>query len=206
MSTANTWVLASNNHGKIAEFKHLLNGIGLQIKPQAELGVKDAVEDGLSFIENALIKARWASAHTGLPALADDSGLAVDALLGEPGIYSARYAGANATDALNNQKLLQALTGVSSSHRSAQFHCVLAFVRHAKDPTPIICNGIWQGCILEHARGENGFGYDPLFWIPSLQKSSAELTQTEKSQLSHRGQAISQFKQHLSSGMISNNL
>ena len=202
----NTWVLASNNQGKLAEFKHLLSDIGVQVKPQAELGVSDAVEDGLSFIENALIKARWASAHTGLPALADDSGLAVDALQGEPGIYSARYAGEGATDALNNTKLLAALNNINTAQRGAQFHCVLAFVRHAKDPTPVICHGIWQGTILEAPRGDNGFGYDPLFLVPTLQKSSAQLSKIEKSQLSHRGQAIAQFKQLLSSGIISNSL
>lgn len=198
MTAQETWVLASNNSGKLAEFNHLLSDIGVIIKPQAEFGVSDAVEDGLSFIENAIIKARWASHHTGLAALADDSGLAVGALDGQPGIYSARYAGENASDALNNTKLLAALAGIEAPHRTAQFHCVLAFVRHAKDPTPLIYHGIWHGEILNEARGENGFGYDPLFWLASLNKSSAELTKTQKSQLSHRGQAIAKFKQYLS--------
>lgn len=197
MNTKSSWVLASNNRGKLAEFAHLLSDIGVSIKPQAELGVSDAVEDGLSFIENALIKARWASSHTGLPALADDSGLAVDALGGEPGIYSARYAGPDASDAHNNEKLLAAMAAISAENRSAQFHCVLAFVRHAQDPTPVICHGIWQGTILPAARGSNGFGYDPLFFVPELNKSAAELSQADKAQHSHRGKAIAHFKQYL---------
>ncbi len=195
--TSSTWVLASSNPGKLKEFSDLLASISVSIKPQTELGVSDAIEDGLSFIENAIIKARWASKHTGLPALADDSGLAVDALKGAPGIYSARYSGTKATDADNINKLLDELNDVATAQRTAQFHCVLAFVKHALDPTPIICHGIWHGSILNEARGENGFGYDPIFLVPELNKSSAELSKPEKAKLSHRGQAITQFKHHL---------
>lgn len=193
--TRQTWVLASSNKGKLAEFNTLLQEIAIEVIPQTDFNLVDAVEDGLSFIENAIIKARWASKHTGLPALADDSGLAVDALNGAPGIYSARYAGPNASDADNNALLVKNLQQVDADARSAQFHCVLAFVRHASDPVPIICHGIWRGQVLSTAIGDNGFGYDPLFFIPELGLSSAQLSKTEKSNISHRAQAMAQFKQ-----------
>lgn len=193
------WVLASNNRGKLKEFADLLADVNIDITPQAELGVEDAVEDGLSFIENAIIKARWAAKHTGLAALADDSGLAVDALGGSPGIYSARYAGEKASDQANIDKLLNALQDVPVQQRSAQFHCVLAFVRHELDPTPVICHGIWHGSITTEASGKNGFGYDPIFWVPETGTSSAELDKATKSTLSHRAKAIAQFKNFLAS-------
>lgn len=191
------WVLASNNKGKLKEFADLLADVKVDITPQAEFGVVDAVEDGLSFIENAIIKARWAAKHTGLPALADDSGLAVDALGGAPGIYSARYAGEGASDQDNIDKLLEAMKDVAPEHRSGQFHCVLAFVRHELDPTPVICHGQWHGFVTEAQSGENGFGYDPIFKVPDLNITSAELSKEEKAKLSHRGQAIALFKQAL---------
>lgn len=195
---SNKIVLASNNQGKLAEFQQLFENANLdvQIITQGELNIADAVEDGLSFVENAIIKARHASRESGLPAIADDSGLCVPILDGNPGIYSARFAQDKPTftenkDLANNQKLLQLLTPFRNDKAIiGQFVCVLAFVRHADDPLPIIAQGIWQGEILSELKGENGFGYDPLFWLPDLQKSSAELTKLEKNQISHRGKAL----------------
>jgi XTP/dITP diphosphohydrolase len=191
------WVLASNNAGKLKEFSELLAPMNITIAPQKEFGVEDAVEDGLSFIENAIIKARHASEATGRPALSDDSGLEVDYLKGAPGIYSARYAsmqGGEKSDLANLEKVLEQMKGVPSEQRTARFHCVLAFVRHAKDPTPIIIQGTWEGSLLDAPRGENGFGYDPIFWVDSHHCSSAELSKDEKNKLSHRGQAVRAFK------------
>ncbi|KDN24496.1 dITP/XTP pyrophosphatase [Moraxella bovoculi 237] len=188
-----TIVLASNNKGKLAEFQALFDqaNLGISIIPQGELGITDADETGLSFIENAIIKARHASAASGLPALADDSGLCVPALGNMPGIYSARYAGVHGDDQANNIKLLTELTPLRGDAPIAgKFVCVLAMVRHADDPLPIIAQGEWAGEILDVPRGENGFGYDPLFYVPSLDKSSAELEKTVKNSLSHRGQAL----------------
>lgn len=186
-------VLASGNKGKLKEFNQVLGGLGVTVVPQSEFAVPDADETGLSFVENAIIKARHASQLTGLPALADDSGLEVDALQAAPGIYSARFAGAGAKDADNNRQLLELLEGKQGAERSARFRCVLVFMRHAKDPTPLICQGSWEGQILESSRGDNGFGYDPLFLIPELDKASAELTPEQKNRLSHRGQAVQQL-------------
>lgn len=199
-------VLASNNQGKLAEFKQLFEQANLEIivTPQGQLGIEDAVEDGLSFIENALIKARHASCISGLPAIADDSGLCLPILGGQPGIYSARFAQDEASfsqhkDLANNQKLLRLL----EPHRHAnepiigQFVCVLALVRHANDPLPIIAQGIWQGEILPTPQGELGFGYDPLFWVPSVQKSAAEMQKIDKNRISHRGQAMQQLLMQL---------
>ncbi len=183
-------VLASNNTGKLKEFQHMLAESGFDVIPQSAFDIADADETGLSFIENALIKARHASAISGLPALADDSGLAVDALGGAPGIYSARYAGIGATDQANNDKLLQALKDTPEAQRGAQFICALALVQHAEDPVPVICQGRWRGRILHAPRGNNGFGYDPLFWVEKKQCSSAELEKSEKSQMSHRALAL----------------
>lgn len=188
------WVLASNNAGKLKEFDTLLSPLNIHIRPQKEFAVEDAIEDGLSFIENAIIKARHAANATGLPALADDSGLEVDALNGEPGIYSARYAatdGQAKSDQANIEKLLSNLNGVTD--RSARFHCVLAFVRHHADPTPLIVQGTWNGEILAAPAGEGGFGYDPVFWVPDRQCSAAELSKEVKNTISHRGQAVRQF-------------
>jgi len=199
-------VLASNNQGKLAEFKQLFEQANLEITvtPQGQLGIEDAVEDGLSFIENALIKARHASHISGLPAIADDSGLCVPILGGQPGIYSARFAQDEASfsqhkDLANNQKLLRLLEPHRHTNEPiiGQFVCVLALVHHADDPLPIIAQGIWQGEILPAPQGELGFGYDPLFWLPSLQKSAAEMHKADKNRISHRGQAMQQLLMQL---------
>ena len=182
-------VIATGNRGKLAELRSLLEPMGWQLHPQSELGVVEAEETGLSFVENAILKARNASRSTGLPALADDSGLAVDTLDGAPGIFSARYAGEDATDADNNRKLLEALAGIPEATRGASFHCAIAMVQHDRDPVPLICQASWRGRILEAPVGAGGFGYDPLFYLPDLGLTSAELEPTQKNQLSHRGQA-----------------
>ncbi|SDC14608.1 RdgB/HAM1 family non-canonical purine NTP pyrophosphatase [Acinetobacter boissieri] len=190
-------VLASNNKGKIAEFSQIFEQLNLPIQmiPQGQLHIEDAIEDGLSFIENAILKARHAAKHSGKPAIADDSGLCVPALAGAPGIYSARYAGEHGNDIANNQKLIQTLEPLRQNNLpiTGMFVCVLAFVAHAEDPLPKIFQGTWQGEILPEARGEHGFGYDPLFWLPELGKSSAELEKSEKNKISHRGQAMQAF-------------
>lgn len=195
-----TLVLASNNQGKLNEFQQIFASLSLpvQVLPQRHFDIPDAIEDGKSFVENAILKARHASSLSGMPALADDSGLCVDVLHGAPGIYSARYAGEHGNDGLNNQHLLDnLLTYRSEPPLTAAFVCVLALVRHADDPLPLLYQGIWQGEILPQARGEAGFGYDPLFWLPALGKSSAELDRAEKNKISHRGQAMQQFIQDL---------
>lgn len=183
-------VLATGNPGKVRELADLLTDFGLTIVAQTELGVASADETGLTFIENALLKARHAAQVTGLPAIADDSGLAVDALGGAPGIYSARYAGEDASDAQNLEKLLHALENVPDGQRQAQFHCVLVYLRHAEDPTPLVFHGSWAGEITRAAAGEGGFGYDPIFYVPELGKTAAELTKAEKRAVSHRGKAL----------------
>lgn len=194
-------VLASNNKGKIAEFDHLFQQLNLPVEiiPQGQLNIEDAIEDGLSFVENAIIKARHASKLSGKPAIADDSGLCVPILDGAPGIYSARYAGEHGNDAANNQKLLADLAPFRKDSEviEGMFVCVLALVTHAEDPLPQIFQGIWKGEILETARGENGFGYDPLFWVAERNCSSAELSKEEKSKISHRGKAMQLFKASL---------
>lgn len=186
-------VLASSNKGKLREINHIIAGLGMEALPQSDFGVPDADETGLSFVENALLKARHAARLTGLPAIADDSGLEVDALNGAPGIYSARYAGVGASDADNVQKLLSALTDVPEAGRTARYQCLLVFMAHAEDPTPLICQGSWEGRILFAPQGENGFGYDPVFWVPSEQCSAAELPPEVKNRLSHRGQALNRL-------------
>jgi len=183
-------VLASGNAGKLLELSSMLTPLGWTVRSQGDWKISEAVEDGLSFIENALIKARHAARCTGLQALGDDSGLLVDALNGKPGIYSSRYAGASADDEANNQKLLKALRGVPGPERAAHFYCAVVFVRHAEDPAPLISTGTWPGRILEQPRGEGGFGYDPIFWVPGYECSSAELPPEVKNSLSHRGQAL----------------
>ncbi len=203
MNTATQqWVLASNNQGKLTELQHLFseNDLGVELIAQAQLGIDDAIEDGLSFVENAIIKARHASRISGLPAIADDSGLCVPILDNAPGIYSARYAeesDKNKRDIANNNKLIATLAPLREQQPTqaiiGQFVCVLVMVRHADDPLPVISQGIWQGEILPQPRGENGFGYDPLFWIKELGKSSAELSKQEKSNISHRGIASRQL-------------
>ncbi len=183
-------VLASNNENKAREIGQLLAGHRLEVLPQSAFAVPEAEETGLTFVENAILKARNASARTGLPAIADDSGLEVDALKGRPGIHSARYAGPEATDADNNRRLLADLEAVADEARTARFQCLMVYLRHAEDPTPLICQGTWEGLILREPRGENGFGYDPLFLIPELGRTAAELPAEEKNALSHRGQAL----------------
>ncbi|MEH6800250.1 MAG: RdgB/HAM1 family non-canonical purine NTP pyrophosphatase [Halopseudomonas sabulinigri] len=190
-----TLVLASSNKGKLAELQAML-GDQVKILPQSDFIDEDVEETGLTFVENALLKARHAARASGLPALADDSGLAVDFLGGAPGIYSARYANGEG-DTANNAKLLQALCEVPTEARGAQFICALALLRHADDPMPIICEGIWEGRILNEARGQAGFGYDPLFWVPERKCASAELSPADKNQLSHRARAMAQLRQRL---------
>jgi XTP/dITP diphosphohydrolase len=192
-----TIVLASNNAGKVREFNALLTGLDFEVVPQAKFDVNEAEETGLTFVENAILKARHAAQHTGKPALADDSGLEVDALNGAPGIYSARYAGPGAGDRANLEKLLGMLNGVAEEKRTARFQCVLVHMRHALDPTPLICQGTWEGRILDVPRGSGGFGYDPVFFVPTHGCSSAELPPETKNALSHRGQALRQLVQAL---------
>jgi len=186
-------VLASSNPGKVREINQLLAGLELQVRPQSEYGVIDAEETGLTFVENAILKARNAAQRTGMPAIADDSGLVVDALAGAPGIYSARFAGEGASDQENLEKLLIELEAVPAEQRTARFQCLMVFMRHASDPTPLICQGTWEGRILFAARGDNGFGYDPVFHVPTHDCSSAELPAEIKNSLSHRGQALRQL-------------
>ncbi|AVR01242.1 XTP/dITP diphosphatase [Pluralibacter gergoviae] len=183
-------VLATGNAGKVRELASLLNDFGLDVVAQTELNVDSVEETGLTFIENAILKARHAAKVTGLPAIADDSGLAVDFLGGAPGIYSARYAGEEASDRQNLEKLLDALKDVPDAQRQAQFHCVLVYMRHAGDPTPLVCHGSWSGVITREAAGSGGFGYDPIFFVPSEGKTAAELSREEKIAISHRGRAL----------------
>jgi len=186
-------VLASSNPGKVREINQLLATLDLHAQPQSEFGVVDAEETGLTFVENAILKARNAAQHTGLPAIADDSGIEVDALNGAPGIYSARFAGEGASDQANLEKLLTEIDGVPEAQRSARFQCLMVFMRYANDPTPLICQGTWEGRILLAAQGDNGFGYDPVFYVPTHDCSSAELPADVKNALSHRGQALRQL-------------
>lgn len=215
MSTTTSWfnqgrlVLASNNKGKVAEFSHLFEQLNLpiQVIPQGQLNIEDAVEDGLSFVENAIIKARHASQISGLPAIADDSGICVPILNNAPGIYSARYAGEHGNDLANNEKLLQDLLPFRNAQKiDAMFVCVLALVEHANDPLPKIFQATWHGEVLEQAKGEHGFGYDPLFWLPELGLSSAEMSKEEKNKVSHRAQAMQLFTQYLHTQILTNSL
>ncbi len=192
-----TLVLASNNAGKVREFQALLEEVGFDVKPQSNFALDVVEETGLTFVENALLKARHAASHTGLPALADDSGIEVDALKGAPSIYSARYAGPNATDADNNAKLLRDLANVPDEQRTARYQCLLVFLRHAKDPTPIICQASWEGRILRTPQGDGGFGYDPLFWLPEQNCTAAQLDKADKNAISHRGKAMQLLLQAL---------
>jgi len=190
-------VLASGNKGKVREINQILAGLDLEVVPQTEFDVPEIEETGLTFVENSILKARNAAQHTGLPAIADDSGLEVDALKGAPGIYSARYAGVGSTDEQNLTKLLNTLEGVPEAERTARFQCLLVYMEHELDPTPIICQGTWEGIITLAPQGENGFGYDPVFYVPSHNCTSAELSAEEKNRLSHRGQALQLLLQAL---------
>lgn len=186
-------VIATGNKGKLAEIQRLL--VGWDVVPQLEFDIPQAEETGLTFVENAILKARNACEHTGLAALADDSGLEVEALKDQPGIYSARYAGPDASDTDNVQKLLLNLE--NCKERSARFRCVVVYMRHSLDPSPVICSGSWQGQIAHASQGENGFGYDPIFIPDGHENSAAELSKEEKNQISHRGQALAQLKRAL---------
>ncbi len=186
----NQIVLASGNAGKIRELTELLGPIGLEVVPQSQWQVEECEETGLTFVENAILKARNAARHTGLPALADDSGIEVDHLQGQPGIYSARYSGPDGDDQRNNEKLLIAMQGVPESRRNARFRCVMAFLEHAEDPSPILTEGTWEGLVASRPAGHRGFGYDSVFFLPEYGCTSAELPDAEKNRLSHRGQAV----------------
>ncbi len=191
-------VLASGNPGKLREIGKLLTGLDYEVLPQSEFDVSEVEETGLSFVENAIIKARHAAEVTGLPALSDDSGIEIDALNGAPGIYSARYAGPDCNDQDNNDKLLTELKHVPDTQRSARYQCVIVYMRHAADPMPLICTGSWEGRILHAPRGEHGFGYDPLFYVPTHDCASAELPPEVKNQISHRAQALRKLVESLS--------
>ena len=191
-------VLASGNKGKLRELAHMLEPLGFEVVSQADFNVEPVEETGLTFVENALLKAREAARMSGLPALGDDSGLVVDALDGRPGIYSSRFAGEDATDADNNDKLLTELADLPMERRAAHFHCCLVLLRHEADPAPVIAEGIWHGHILEAPRGNGGFGYDPLFHDRRLSAAAAELPMEEKARVSHRGKALAKLVKRLS--------
>ncbi|MDH3759685.1 MAG: RdgB/HAM1 family non-canonical purine NTP pyrophosphatase [Gammaproteobacteria bacterium] len=191
-------VLASGNPGKLCELSRILDDLGYDLHPQSEFDVSEVAETGTTFVENAIIKARHAAAHTGLPALADDSGIEVDALDGAPGVYSARFSGADADDAANNALLVEKLRNVAPEQRSARYRAVIVLMRHAADPSPIICEGSWEGVIQLEPAGDGGFGYDPYFYLPDLDCTSAQLSSDEKNRLSHRGQALNELKRRLS--------
>jgi XTP/dITP diphosphohydrolase len=186
-------VLASGNRKKIAELQEILGNFGIEVVPQNAFDVPEAEETGTTFVENAIIKARNACRHTGLPAIADDSGIEVDALNGAPGVYSARFSGADATDEKNNALLVEKLRDVAEEKRTARYHAVLVLMRHADDPTPLIAHGSWEGKIILAPRGSNGFGYDPHFFVPELNLTAAELSADEKHARSHRGKALAQL-------------
>ena len=192
-------VLASSNAGKIKELNDMLAELNMQIVPQQELGIEDVEETGLGFVENAILKARNATLMSGMPAIADDSGLEVDLLNGAPGIYSARFAGPEANNASNNKKLLEVLGDAPLEQRSARYQCVIVYMRHATDPTPIICQGSWEGYIALEPKGDGGFGYDPLFYVEDLDCHAAEIDKQEKNRISHRGKAIQELLNKLTS-------
>ena len=188
-------VLASGNAGKVREINHLLNTHGIDVIPQTEFDVPEAIEDGLTFVENAILKARHASKLTGLPAISDDSGIEVDALNKAPGIYSARYSGEG--DEKNNEKILRELAGIDEKNRGARYQCVMVFMRDEHDPTPIIAQGTFEGRILSSAKGDGGFGYDPIFWLEAQQCTAAELSLDEKNKISHRAKALHSLVQQM---------
>jgi len=186
-------LVASANHGKLQEIAAILGGVGIEVLAQSEFHLGEAAETGLTFVENAIIKARWAAARTGLPAIADDSGLEVEALGGAPGIYSARYAGPEASDQANVDKVLREAAPVPDDRRQAQFHCTMVYLRQAADPSPLIAQGVWEGRLLRAPQGRNGFGYDPIFYLPEHACSAADLDAKTKNRLSHRGHALRQL-------------
>jgi len=190
-------VIASNNQGKLRELSALLEPLDYEVHTQSEFGVGDADETGTTFVENAIIKARHAAEITGLPAIADDSGIEVDALDGAPGVYSARFSAPNATDEKNNALLVEKLRAVPEQERTARYRAVIVYMRHAKDPSPLICEGSWEGRIVLEPRGEGGFGYDPHFYVPTHDCTGAELSAGEKNKISHRGQALQQLVEKL---------
>ena len=195
-------VLASGNAGKVREMNHMMAGFDVEIVPQTQFKIAEAIEDGLSFVENAIIKARHAAKLTGLPAIADDSGIEVDALNHAPGLYSARYSGEGANDQKNNDKMLRELTGVPEAKRTARYQCVLVFMRDGNDPMPMIAQGSLEGRILESPRGMGGFGYDPIFWLPDHGCAAAEITLDEKNKISHRAKAMQVLLQQLKQAHI----
>jgi XTP/dITP diphosphohydrolase len=197
LSSPQDLVLASANAGKIAELQEMLGGLGIRIVPQTELNIPDIEETGLSFVENAILKARNAATLSNLPAIADDSGLEVDYLQGEPGIYSARFAGERAGDSANKEKLLKLMTDVPAQQRTARYQTVIVYMRHGNDPTPIICQGTWEGRIATESRGDQGFGYDPIFFVTETNCHAAELDKVTKNRLSHRGKAIANLLMQL---------
>lgn len=190
-------ILASNNAGKAREITEILSVYNISVVPQSDYNVPEIPETGLTFVENALLKARNACHHTGLPALADDSGLEIDALQGAPGLYSARYAGENATDEDNLQKALNELKNIPAEQRNARFQCLMVLLKHETDPTPLIFQGTWEGSILTEPQGDNGFGYDPIFYVPEHNCSSAQLKPEHKNVLSHRGKALTLLAEHI---------
>lgn len=190
-------VLATGNPGKVSELQALLAGLGVEVLPQSFYYVPAAAETGTTFVENAIIKARNACEHTGLPAVADDSGLEVDGLGGAPGVHSARWAGEDADDAANNARLRDELLDVPEHERGARFRCVVVYLRHAADPAPVIAEGVWPGRVIEAPRGDHGFGYDPHFLVPELDRTAAELDAAAKNRLSHRGQALRRLREAL---------
>lgn len=192
-------VIASGNPGKLAELNNLLAGLDLAAVPQSEFAITDAVESGRTFVENAILKARHASHYAKLPAIADDSGLEVDYLRGAPGIYSARFSGEGASDEKNNRKLLGLLQDIPVQQRTARYQCLLVYLRHPDDPTPIICHGTWEGTLISEPRGTRGFGYDPLFFVAEYQCTAAELDPELKNRISHRGRAMQQLLVRLAS-------
>ncbi|MEM7564108.1 MAG: RdgB/HAM1 family non-canonical purine NTP pyrophosphatase [Pseudomonadota bacterium] len=190
-------VLASGNPGKLRELSALLDDLGYLLKPQSDFAVVEAEETGTTFVENAIIKARHAAVETGLPCLADDSGIEVDALDGAPGVYSARFAGTPSDDTANNALLVEKMRSIPEALRTARYRAVIVLMRHAKDPSPMICEGSWEGVIQLEPKGEGGFGYDPYFYLPQYGCTSAELSAEEKNRISHRGKALQQLKQNL---------
>ena len=190
-------VLASGNPGKLHELSAILDDLGYELHPQSEFDVPEVAETGTTFVENAIIKARHAAAHTGLPALADDSGIEVDALDGALGVYSARFSGAGATDAANNALLVEKMRGIPPEQRSARYRAVIVLMRHAADPSPLICEGTWEGIIQLEPAGNGGFGYDPHFFLPDQGCTSAELSAAAKNRMSHRGAALAELKRRL---------